>query len=374
MAVVSDDFNRADNATTLGTAPTGQTWEVLTPGAIFGITGGKAYRTSAGTTNQAIAVINSGVADGDIEVTLDTGADSGVCWRATDDSNYFFVASQNGVIYRRQAGGFNEVAAFVGSAGGGTYRIEMRGNTFTIFKDGAQRATFTDSFQNTATKHGLRVHDTTSALFDNFTVTAITPPVGTATGTLAFVGAAAGTAPAVAARVGSATGTWTYAGAAVGSTARSGTAVGTLAYAGSAVGSSPRRGAATGTLAFSGAAVGSAPAPAGLGVQSLGTSPLGTGFSDGIPRGLASGTLATVGVATGSTVRRGTAVGTVTFTGLAVGTAPVAGAKAGAGAGTWVFTGTAVGSTPGSDTFHPHTYGYATLASNGVSVATLTTT
>jgi hypothetical protein len=95
-----DLFDRADSTTTLGTADTGQVWQVLA--GTWGISAGRAY--SAVATANGAAVIDCGNADGVYIVTLATkGTAPRIILRAIDASNYLFIDGA-GALWKRSAG------------------------------------------------------------------------------------------------------------------------------------------------------------------------------------------------------------------------------------------------------------------------------
>lgn len=86
--VARDSFTRADSATVLGNADTGQTWEIL--GGTWGITGNKAYESTT-TASDRYAVVPT-VANGSVsaDVVWKTGGKIGLVCRAANNTNFIF--------------------------------------------------------------------------------------------------------------------------------------------------------------------------------------------------------------------------------------------------------------------------------------------
>lgn len=161
---ITDSFNRADSAVTLGNTDTGQPWTYQS--GTWGISSNTAYVTSTG---QHTAVVNAGVSDCTVQATMSSiGTSPGLCWRATDDNNYFLFAGPT--CYKRVAGGFTSLGSTGGFSNGDVLSVVVSGTSHIIKKNGTTVLSFTESFNQTATKHGLRAQANDSR-FDNFSVT-----------------------------------------------------------------------------------------------------------------------------------------------------------------------------------------------------------
>jgi len=178
-AVVSDSFNRADSTTSLGTADTGQAWTALT--GTLGINGNAAY---AVVTSNSVAVIDSGLADGTVQVKLTATATGSVMprliFRCTDASNYWMLQARGSTgkyqLYKNVAGAFTQLGTDIAvtPTAGDVIQAVLSGSSVTIKVNGVQAATATDAFNSTATKHGIgwaQPTDTTQK-FDDFSVSA----------------------------------------------------------------------------------------------------------------------------------------------------------------------------------------------------------
>jgi Big-like domain-containing protein len=157
--VVRDSFERTDSATSLGYADTGQAWSTLN--GTWGIDDGKAYLVASGGGVLNAAVVDAGIADCAIESTIIWTTDSlfwPVAFRCTDASNGFRVVNDNATlaIYRVQAGALTSIAfVVVAISSGDRIGIELSGNNITAKVNGVTVVTASDSFQATATKHGI---------------------------------------------------------------------------------------------------------------------------------------------------------------------------------------------------------------------------
>lgn len=167
-----DYFNRPDSASSLGTADTGQAWSALV--GVWGIQSNQAY-VPAGSA-LAVAGFDFGVADIDISVLLagaPGGSNIGLTFRYTDSNNYIRLAwdsvnSANLALQKKVAGSFTTLLnPSVTHSTGKVMRIVAVGNSITTYFDGVSQGTVTESFNNTATIHGLHSNSTTAQL-DNF--------------------------------------------------------------------------------------------------------------------------------------------------------------------------------------------------------------
>jgi hypothetical protein len=177
-----DAFNRADGS--IGTpSDGGSAWEILS--GTWTVSGNQARETSGG--NQMHAVLESGLADCDVEGTISaqgSAADDGLCWRASNDSNLFIIGGSTGQVYKREAGGFAAQGSAFGAISASTVvRISLAANVHTIYYNGTLKGSVTSAFNNGATKHGLRAFSSGGvARWDNFSITAPGGVVTTTTG------------------------------------------------------------------------------------------------------------------------------------------------------------------------------------------------
>ena len=147
---MTDDFNRADSATTMGTAPTSQVW--APQNGTWGIISNKAYLVTATAVDATTFLASNYLSDGQIEadITLSAArADVGLIFHAADNSNYLLCQLKkiSGVdkisLYKKSAGSYTLLTE-VASAGlvlGTTYklRIEFYSGQLYVFLDNVQR-------------------------------------------------------------------------------------------------------------------------------------------------------------------------------------------------------------------------------------------
>jgi hypothetical protein len=180
--LVSDSFNRANSTTTLGSTDsynggTAKVWTNQDTTGTWGINTNRAY-VQTDAQNRMITVVSSGISNGTVEadITWATGAYVGLNFRNTDLNNFFDICinSTSLVLRKYVSGSSTTLGTYNFTAVNGTiYHIAatFNGSTITISLDGVQRITVTDSFNSTATLHGLRSPTSVfNAYYDNFVV------------------------------------------------------------------------------------------------------------------------------------------------------------------------------------------------------------
>lgn len=153
----SDSFNRADGA--IGTADTGEVWSVLS--GTWTIASNQAKEGTT-TSTQHLAVLDCGVSDGAVQVTIPSvaagSANAGLSFRASDVSNHWRLISDSSGTYieKKVAGTFTTMASYAPVAtDGDVLRVVMLGSLVGAYRNGTPLGCVTDSFNSTATKHGL---------------------------------------------------------------------------------------------------------------------------------------------------------------------------------------------------------------------------
>jgi hypothetical protein len=155
--LVGDSFARADNATALGNANTGQTW-TASSGSWKILT--KAAQGQAAANN--IATIETGVADHWANVTLtypDTTGTKAIVARYADSSNFYRFGTFAGVLKLQKivAGAATDLATPAGTvASGMTLGIRCVGSSINLYVGGLLVATVTDAALATGTKVGIQ--------------------------------------------------------------------------------------------------------------------------------------------------------------------------------------------------------------------------
>jgi hypothetical protein len=181
----SDSFTRADSASSLGTADSGQAWSA--PSGTWGISGNKAYSASA--TNGDRANLPAGVRDAvfSVDITSDNYSVSnpGLMVRFVDNSNFLYVDLQGGNarILKVVANATTSLAsAAFTPTNSVTYNLKAAcyGDVIALYVDNVLKATTTLSGDDstlfsgaTATGVGLRFgksSGTPSLTWDNLAV------------------------------------------------------------------------------------------------------------------------------------------------------------------------------------------------------------
>lgn len=122
-----------------------------------GYLGGTARPANVGTRSVALT---TGDADCQVAVTLRTpqvsGQVQGIIFRYTDDNNYWRATRSS--IVKKVSGVLTSVGTYSKAvADGDRLKVVMQGSVITVYRNGVQVYTVTDSFNSTATKHGMLV-------------------------------------------------------------------------------------------------------------------------------------------------------------------------------------------------------------------------
>lgn len=187
MADRTDDFNRTDTATALGTpSDGGGAWAATAAPSIWGIHSNAAYLVADAGDQQNHAWLETSVTEGTTQVTLSqrgAAIDGGILVRLADNSNFLMFQFDllNTRYYKRVAGTFTQL----GSAGSGgiatndVASVVVSGNVITGKINGVtQGSPPTESTGSGNTKVGMRLYGpisgtgTSAAKFDNFSFVA----------------------------------------------------------------------------------------------------------------------------------------------------------------------------------------------------------
>lgn len=175
----SDDFDRADDAASLGTpSDSGSDWEARF--GTWGIDGGHAYNPSA--NEHASAVLESGLADGRLRVTIAAGgANAAEVWcRVSDALNGIMCHHHGGAwhMYAHVGGGFNSLGDASGTApNGAVIGLDFDGDEVTFLVDEtAVIGPVTVTHNQAATKHGIGAFASITVRYDDFSIDP--PPAG----------------------------------------------------------------------------------------------------------------------------------------------------------------------------------------------------
>lgn len=175
MANRTDNFNRANNASSLGTpSDAGSNW--VTVAATWGIFSNAAYAPSSGGS----AYLESSLSDCDVQLTVPVVADGAIAARIVDFTTYeeclYCGIKSDGLrLYEKTfGGGFSLIGSHTtsGVSNGDTIKVTCNGTAITVYQNGVSRISVTSSLNTTATKHGLYAFDST-ARFDDFSIMAL---------------------------------------------------------------------------------------------------------------------------------------------------------------------------------------------------------
>lgn len=167
--IVSDSFNRPDNAASMGKADTGQTWNPQsdTPGII----NNKAYM-AVGTGR---VFMNTSISDNfAVQVTFDTvtALDNvlRLLFRYIDGSNEMFVGKLSATTYalvKRVGGTLTTLGSIAQEpVNGDVLRVEVRGSNIIAKLNGVPFANVSDSANSTGTGFGFFIGDSVARLDD----------------------------------------------------------------------------------------------------------------------------------------------------------------------------------------------------------------
>lgn len=176
FATITDDFNRANSTTTLGTATTGQSWVALA--GTWGIETNKGYRVSTVDSDQA--AILTGQTDATITATITwssfTAGEVSVLARGADASNHYLALLSTSTVdlYKRVAGTYTLLgtSGAVTWATGDTIGLRVSGTSIKGYRNGAEVVSTTDSSLTSGTYAGFRAGGTTNTMrYDDLSIT-----------------------------------------------------------------------------------------------------------------------------------------------------------------------------------------------------------
>lgn len=144
-------------------------WTVIH--GIWDLSGDPIFVTSA-SDGYAIVARDESSPDGTPSITVSTTGGSsgaGVCFRISDDLNFWFyvIAGSSSFLYKVVAGTYTQVGTWPGAAAGDVLSVVLSGNSITAKRNGSTVGSTTDSFNNTATMHGV-YSESTAARFTAF--------------------------------------------------------------------------------------------------------------------------------------------------------------------------------------------------------------
>jgi hypothetical protein len=185
----TDSFNRADSTSSMGSTDGSGTLDPLTWTAqlgTFGITSNQGYPFAL-SGGRAVATVDLSQANVDISLTSTSSNSAAIVFRYSDTSNFWIWwndGTSNTALWKRVAGTFSQVGSSHGSAGSSdVLRVVVVGSSITAYRNGGVLETQTDSFNSSATLHGIYSNNT-AGRFDSWSAaSANTNNVATATDT-----------------------------------------------------------------------------------------------------------------------------------------------------------------------------------------------
>ncbi len=176
MASRADNFDRADNSGPLGTpSDAGSAW-VEPGGPLFQIVSHQANRPASSV---GAGYLETSSANGDVQVTLiGTCTDHGLVGRYTDASNYWYGSgrSTGSYLQKIQGGSYTSFGPYTGAVTGDVMKMTLSGNSVSLYLNGVLLTTQNDSFNSTATKHGIATGNAVGTFEDfSFTDAVATP-------------------------------------------------------------------------------------------------------------------------------------------------------------------------------------------------------
>lgn len=170
-AVVRDSFNRADNSVTPGNADSGQAW--VTQGAsVFGI---QSNQLKSGSAASGYAYIDSGLSDCEVTikyVTMFTAQRLLLRWVDVNNEVYLDTSTSTAGLTKRVAGTTTSLGSFP-MAAGDTVRVVMAGSSIKVYLNGVLKQSITETFNQTATKQGVKTSPAFGSIYDDFSVTTL---------------------------------------------------------------------------------------------------------------------------------------------------------------------------------------------------------
>jgi hypothetical protein len=179
--VITDTFTRSSQYP-LGACDTGQVWVNFGGGGLAVNSFNQAYPQFA--TLGAGSYLECGISDGTVQATVINASvnNFSIVFRYASQGNYWEWVKINSIIYVRKwvAGSSTDIVNnTITHTNGGVYSVVMSGDTLTFIKDGVTVRTLTSqSYNNTATKHGLGAWP--NAIYDDFGVNSPGASVGAA--------------------------------------------------------------------------------------------------------------------------------------------------------------------------------------------------
>lgn len=174
----TDNFDRADTTNNIGT-PSDAASDWVQNSGTWGISSNAGYASVV--SGITIATLESGLSNVVVQITFSTlggNQEHGVIGRLTDIDNciIFYKLSKAVILTKRVAGDqFDLAVGTVTVVNGDVLTLTLNETAITGYVNGVAMVSSNDSFNQTATKHGIKAGNT-AARFDNFSITTYTAP------------------------------------------------------------------------------------------------------------------------------------------------------------------------------------------------------
>lgn len=156
----SDNFNRANSASSLGTpSDSGSAWVALS--GTWGINSNQGYLVT--DNGDDLAYLEASLADVTVQVTRadNLGTHVGICFRVSDVNNYWvWHGNDSGRFLKKFVSGSPTTVYSDASAinPNDVISVTASGSSITAYINGVSITNTTDSFNSTATKSGIYSH------------------------------------------------------------------------------------------------------------------------------------------------------------------------------------------------------------------------
>lgn len=176
----TDNFNRADSATTIDSPSDGGGNYTIGGGGLFGISSNQGY-DPATVAFQDQAVLESSVTAVETQVTISSssGGGTGVINRYADTNNWIggiWDSNSTLTLYKRVGGSYTVIQSTGSLTFSANDVMKLRSDSsdlHTLTQNGVSRCSGTEAAGSTNTKHGIFCDGTTSRRFEDLSITAI---------------------------------------------------------------------------------------------------------------------------------------------------------------------------------------------------------
>ena len=170
----TDNFNRADSTTSLGTpSDSGSAW--VTYQSTLGILSNTAYDVAHSV--YGVAGLQSSISDCAVQVKCSAQGNMSCAARIADGSNFLTGGgdgSGNLSIYKIVAAAFTQLASGTATqAAGDVFKFTVNGTALELFLNGVSKLTASSNVGQTNTIHGIFDFLSAAARFDDFSITAL---------------------------------------------------------------------------------------------------------------------------------------------------------------------------------------------------------